>query len=403
MSPSYIRSDSSDLNAISDVSSRSQTHSFDDRQSRGSSTTTQHVAFYVPDGNRIFDELAKVEVNVIKAAPALVARTLFDTIACRVYYAVLFNVMIILSRLEAGTANSDEEKALNVFDSHMNLRTLPIHSSLVTLFRDTFPRRRPSGSHFGISPEMMNPVRYQLLPNSKNGPCVNRCYITSTHAAQPSPLLGIKLIQWYNWQTLNDSELDELNDIQRITQLFTQFRLPDLPEDNMTHSNQSNSILRRLFMNPVFSNKLPMNLVLNKSSIAQQNQSNLPSHTWPPSLSDMSYDDIAHHLLLKDHPRWLTKLKYIVGSSCNMVDELTTFNEVMFAYSPEEARTTFEQNRPLPEPTLRSRHLDYAYWLNMLVRAPDQSVVTLTSQLDAFLNAEESKPDINVLGNGSPR
>lgn len=327
---------SNDGNSRSEISQfRNSTRPTRHRQTRNG-PTTQHrqVKWYEPSALLIYDTLFNIEKKMLESAGTHRNYVAVHLLACRIYYAVIFHMRILMARRNAQVATPDEISVLEQFNATFHTDTLPIHTELIELFRDALPFQVQHADNCAIAPTQQKFVKFKFS-DSQHGKVLQECEVPAPHIFSPSPRLGLHLLRWYLWN-INQPEDDSLPDIgQRLAFIalgsHETFQVPDHHESN----NLRRKTLQALFSNPIFKHPLPTPGGLNIELLAKLGDSDPPQIDPMANHADRS-TELLSELLVNNGTHWFNQMKYIVSHLCTFSEGFSFTDELDEPYYPEE-------------------------------------------------------------------
>jgi len=343
------------------------------RQTRGNNESQHHqVKWYVPSAITIYDDLFNIEKRMLEKSGTMYNYVATHLLACRIYYAVLFHIRILLARQGANLATNDEKEVIKRFDEVFHIDTLPIHSELVENFRDVTPYQIQSHDTCAIAPTEQEFIFYEFSDHG-HGKVLTTCEIPASHAAQPSPKLGLHLLRWYIWN-INQPDDDSLPDITQRLAFIT------LGTDQFNANVRYNSdtarrkTLQHLFSNPIFKHPLPTPGGLNIELLNKLRHCDPPPRIHASTRSTSRSQELLTELLVQNGITWFNQVKYVVSHLCTLSEGFSFFSEVNLPYYSEELEYALKFIEEQGTPDADSGYPSFGIWMSIFSSSADYQI-----------------------------
>jgi len=333
---------------------------------------TVQVKWYQPTAICIFNALYELEKQTLETAGPMYHYIATHLLVCRIYYAVLFHIRLLVARQQADLSSDDENFAIKEFNEKYHIESLPMHEELVDHFRDTFPSRAPSHGTCGIAPSSPEFPSFEFK-HIEGSMVLTNCQIPHSHAAQPSPKLGLHLLRWYKWKLNQDNDEELPDSTQRLSFIALGY------QDNGSTTNMNTSIdrkhtLQQLFSNPLFLRPLPIRGGFNIELLRGISRFDDPPIVISPRRSASRKFELLSELLTDSGMIWFNQLKYIVSSVCSFSKGLSLFSEVNLSYRNDELDYSLEFLEQQSVGTNIDGYINFGNWMNVFTASADEDL-----------------------------
>jgi len=327
-------------------------------------TLVNQTKFYRPNAVPIFDQLFKLEKGTLTRTDLSFRFIASHLMPCRIYYAFLFHLRLLLARKDARVASTIELEVIDELDKLVHINSLPIHAELIDIFRDTFPSRSASTTECAITPEAQNFPRFEVIQTQNGSFHLKDCCIPASHDVQPSPKLGLHLLKWYRWK-LEQPHDDDLPDVSQRLTFLTLGTQPSPDVTSVQREPDHDSALQFLFNNPIFKHALPVQGGMNHGLIKSTSKFDLPPAvpTYQEHVSRKTV--LLFEMLTDDDCLWINQTKYIVATMSYHTKGLNLFDEVSFPYGKTELQHALNTIEKLTLGGFDSSYMSYGQWMNV--------------------------------------
>jgi hypothetical protein len=331
------------------------------RQRHTRAEERREVHLYSPNSCHYLDQVFALEQKLEHSNIDFIDSLFAFSLSIRIYYAILFHLRILLAQKEAKTATNEELELVKHFDSDYHIQSLPIHDSMYAVFRETFPACRPSHSHRVVSPEPSDFMTF-TTESGTDGIPIRINNFPATHTTQPNPILGMRLLRWFNWKRENPDDSDLPDQLTRLNfmSLDTEVQFQD---STPQQTADSKAILDTIFRNPIFRQQLPNGGSFKMDYFRILTTEAIPDRTIPNPHRHRTPSILGTALLMDCQSTWFNELKYIVAMHIYATDVLTLFDTVNQPYTTAELEAYLPAIHELNAQVPQSQTVGSSCWM----------------------------------------
>jgi len=333
-------------------------------------TPLQQTNLYVPNANPIFDALYRIEERLVSQNEQLSRFVAANIMNCRIYYAFAFHLMILLTRQRAGVADSDEIQVIQRIDEELHIKTLPIFDDLFDIFRLIFVHRKATSTRYAIAPESQTFATFQFEHQNGKDLAPLNCYVPGVHATQPSLTLGVHRIRWDGRKLETPDDDDVPNAAQRLNYLANGLDTPFVPADPNSDDHEQ-SILQRLFVNPLFRRPVPIRGSLNKDIVTKMMESDPPQNRWNLRPNAQRKHILFRELLIENDIHWLQHIKYSASTLAHLHTGICFLSETLLPYTDSEIGSSFLHHDRVSSVSSEVGYMGPGHWMALFERDVD--------------------------------